>query len=230
MASLWKLRPDQQKAFHAIHGKSRVIANMPTGWGKSFLVCSVSAADLLQDERKVILCVPQRIIAEGFKKQRRIELPDGKVLAWRLPRNLCDPTPEKVAQLLDFIQTPAHGPSEDRVVLATHMSLSYAFDRLHDEDIARVFRHTTLVVDEAHHIQASEDGRNALGHAVSTLLDLNDPTTKLLLATAYFFRGDHLPIISDDHLARFVRYHVPFDEYWASLKHVADVLLRFCCL
>lgn len=76
------------------------------------------------------------------------------------------------------------------------------------------------MIDEAHHVQASEDGRNALGRVVATLLDLNDPTTRLVLATAYFFRGDHLPIVPDDHIPRFHRHHVPFDDYWKSLNHV----------
>ncbi len=220
MADIWKFRPDQTTAFRAVHGKSRAILNTPTGWGKGFLLCGLSAADLLQPGRKVILCIPQRVIAKGFKAEKEIELPDRRVVRWSLPRNLCEPSPEKVAQLLDFIRSTARTVPEDRVVLATHLSLAYAFDKLDEDDIARLFQNTTLVIDEAHHVQASEHGRNALGHAVATLLDLNDPTTRLVLATAYFFRGDHLPIIAEEHLSRFYRHHVPFDDYWASLKHV----------
>lgn len=184
MTTLWKFRPDQTTAFRAVHGKSRVILNTPTGWGKGFLLCGLSAADLLLPGRKVILCIPQRVIAKGFKADKRIELPDGRVVPWSLPRNLCEPSPEKVAQLLDFIRSPDRTAPEERVVLATHLPLAFAFEKLGDDDIARLFRHTTLVIDEAHHVQASEHGRNALGHAVVTLLDLNDPTTRLVLATA----------------------------------------------
>jgi Type III restriction enzyme, res subunit len=220
MTDVWQFRCEQSAAFRAIQGKSRAILNTPTGWGKGFLLCGLSAADLLQPGRKVILCIPQRIIAKGFKSDKEIQLPDGRKVHWTLPRNLCQPTLEKVAQLLDFIRSPARKAPEERVVLATHMSISYAFDKLNDDEIARLFQKTTLVIDEAHHVHASEHGRNALGHVVASLLDLNDSTTKVLLATAYFFRGDHLPIIPDEHLPRFYRHHVPFDEYWSSLNYV----------
>lgn len=220
MTPVWKLRPDQLRAFHAISGKSRVIANMPTGWGKGVLLCSLGAADLCDPKRKVIVCIPQKVIAKGFKREMRIGLPDGRELGWKRPRNLCEPTPDKVAQLLAFIRSPASGSPEDRVVLATHMSLAYAFDALDADEIGAAFRDTTLVIDEAHHVHASDHGRNGLGRAVAALLDRNAPTTKLVLATAYFFRGDHLPILPDAHLTRFTRYHVPFDEYWSGLTHL----------
>jgi len=208
------LRASQEKAYLAMVGKHRTIGNMPTGWGKSMLLCALAATDLL-NRRKVIICVPQRIIAKGFVQEKQLQLPNGPVVNWSLPNNLCDPTPEKVAQLLDFLSSPAIG-----TVLTTHITLSYAFQKLADDEVAQAFRNTTLIVDESHHVHTSEQGRNSLGQVIGTILDLNDPTTKLILATAFFFRGDHLPIISESHLARCHRYAVPFDEYWASLKHI----------
>ena len=217
---MWRLRPDQLPAYHAIFGKSRSIANMPTGWGKSFLLCCLGATDLLQAHRKIIICVPQRVIAKGFGRQMRIDLPNGKTVDWQVPKNLCDPTAAKVTQLVDFLRNPAHGPAKDRVVLVTHMSLSYAFQQLSEDEIVECFRFTTLFIDESHHVRASEFGQNQLGQVIATLLDANDPTIKIVLATAYFFRGDHSPIISESHLARFSRFHIPFDEYWNALKYV----------
>ncbi len=227
MSKLWQLRPNQLKAFAALQGKSRCIANMPTGWGKSFLLCCLCASDLLDKNRKVVLCVPQRIIAKGFKQKRKIQLSSGKITNWSLPQNLCDPTSDKVNQLLHFLTSPATGEPECRIVLATHLSLSIAFERVPPAQIASVFANTSLYIDESHHVQASEQGQNSLGQVVGTLLDLNDPTFKIIMATAYFFRGDHLPIIPENHLARFHRYHVPFDEYWSSLKHVKTFAYDF---
>lgn len=217
---VWELRSDQRKAYDALRGKSRGVVNTPTGWGKSFLLCCLCALEIVKRHRKVILCVPQRIISKGFARSRQIRLPDGSLVAWRVPRNLCDATSDKVSQLVDFIRSPARKSPADCVVLTTHLSLAYAFAKLSDEEVRSCFKRTVLVIDEAHHIQASEYGCNQLGRVIKAILDLNDPTTSLLLATAYFFRGDHLPIISEDQLNRFFRYHVPFDEYWSSLKHI----------
>lgn len=89
MTKIWTFRADQSTAFTEVNGKSRVILNTPTGWGKGFVLCGLSAADLLQPERKTILSIPQKVIAKGFREDKQIELPDGRVVNWSLPRNLC---------------------------------------------------------------------------------------------------------------------------------------------
>ncbi len=143
------------------------------------------------------------------------------------PRNLCEPTNEKVGQLVEFIKNPASGGPSQRIVLCTHMSLSHAFQKLQEDELANCFLHTTLVIDEAHHVQSSEEGKNQLGRFIEFLLDRNDKSTRIVLATAYFFQGDNLPIISDRHLRRFRRHHVPFDDYWNSLRHVKTYSYEF---
>ena len=217
---VWTLKPHQLKAYEAIVDKRRVIANMPTGWGKSFLLCCLAAAHLLDARRKVIICVPQRPIAKGFAKPMTIRLPNGSTVRWGIRHNLCDPSPAKVAQLVRFIKESVADALRDRVVLTTHMSLSYAFRTLTKDEVTRCLSNTDVWFDEGHHIMSSEQGQNQLGQVINTLLDLDDHSTRILLATAYFFRGDHLPIIHDSHLASFYRYHLPFDEYWATLKYI----------
>ncbi len=217
----WKLRSEQRDAYDKINGHNRAIINMPTGSGKSLLIDVVCAERLLEDpRRKVIICVPQRVIAKGFKLRMRLELPNGQTFDWTVPRNLCAKTPEKVAQLVSFIQRPAKGLPKNRIVLATHKSLACAFHKLNGDELKTVFSDTTLCIDEAHHIHASELGRNELGNVIGTILDLDDPSTHMLLATAYFFRGDNLRILSERHYASFVRHHLPFDAYWQALEHL----------
>lgn len=227
MTRIWRLRPDQLKAFRAICGMLWAALNMPTGWGKSLTLCCLGAVDLFTRNRKLIIAVPQRTIAKGFVKEMRIELPEGQLINWGIPRNLCDTTPAKVTQLVDFIRQPPAKRPHDRVVLCTHMSLAYAFRKLTDEEAESCFANTTIVIDEAHHIQACGEACNLLGRAIDTILDQNCPTTRILLATAYFFRGDRLPIIHDNHLGRFFRYHIPLDEYWRSLRHLKEYSYDF---
>ncbi|MBX3444549.1 MAG: Helicase associated domain protein [Planctomyces sp.] len=223
----WKLRDYQQPAYHTANGRSRVIVNMPTGWGKSFLLCALAASDLRDPSRRVVICVPQRIIAKGFGERKHILLPDGAEVDWSIPRNLCGTSTAKVDELTDFLLA---GPAKSvarRVVLTTHMTLSCALTRLSDDELAEIADDTTAVIDESHHILASEQGRNVLGGQIARLLDLGSSGLKLWLATAYFFRGDHLPIISEAHLAEFIRVHVPFDEYWGILKHIKSYSYDF---
>lgn len=217
-----ELRPNQLRAHQALINKRWAIANMPTGWGKSFLLCCLAARDLQDSDRKVVVCVPQRTIAKGFASAKKIRLPSGEVVSWGIRQNLCDPTTAKIKQLVRFLSEPPKPEMQDRIVLTTHMSLACAARHLTDDEIDVCFRRTTLQIDEGHHIQAAEQGYNELGRLVTTLLNFDDPTTKILLATAYFFRGDQLPIIHDNHLVRFFRYHIPFDQYWSSLEHIKE--------
>ncbi|QGJ68635.1 Hypothetical protein PBC10988_2960 [Planctomycetales bacterium 10988] len=223
----WKLRDYQHNAYKAADGQPRVIVNTPTGWGKSFLLCTLAASDLTEPSRKVVISVPQRIIAKGFSQKKKIVLPDGEVVEWAVPRNLCGTSTAKVDALTDFLLTAPAKSSAQRVVLTTHLTLSYALHRLSDEKLMEVADDITVVIDESHHISASEQNRNALGEQIVRLLDLGSDGLKMWLATAYFFRGDHLPIISETHLAEFTRVHVPFDEYWKLLQHIKSYSYDF---
>ncbi|APZ90546.1 DEAD/DEAH box helicase [Fuerstiella marisgermanici] len=223
----WNLRDYQQDAYETADGQSRVIVNMPTGWGKSFLLCALAASDLRNPSRKVVICVPQRIIAKGFSQKKKIILPDGEIVEWSVPRNLCGTSTAKVDELTDFLLAGPAKSAARRVVLTTHMTLSYALNRLSDDELAEVADETTYVIDESHHISASEQNRNVLGEQIVRILDTGSEGLKMWLATAYFFRGDHLPIISETHLSEFTRVHVPFDEYWQILKHIKSYSYDF---
>ncbi len=225
--SLAKLRDYQEPAFQAADGKPRVIVNMPTGWGKSFLLCALAASDLRNETRRIVICVPQRVIAKGFERELQIELPNGTIVTWPAPRNLCGESPAKVDALTEFLLAPALGMANMRIVLTTHVTLSKALQRVDDQQLAGVAESLTVVVDEAHHILASEHGQNTLGGQVIRLLDSSTTTLKLWLATAFFFRGDHLPIFSESHMSEFSRIHVPFDEYWGILKHIKSYSYDF---
>ncbi len=85
MTKPWTLRPDQADAFDVLANRRRSIANMPTGWGKSFLLCCIAALDLLTKRRKVIICVPQCIIAKGFAEDKQIDLPGIGCVNWSIP-------------------------------------------------------------------------------------------------------------------------------------------------
>lgn len=223
----WTLRDYQLDAFNDASGNSRLIINMPTGWGKSFLLSALGAADVADTDRKLLICVPQKIIAKGFRKRKQISLPDGSKVTWSVFRDLCGTSTAKVDELVAFLLEKKLRSPNRSIVITTHMTLAYALNRIPDEQLLDVAKRLTLCVDEAHHILASEFERNVLGNEVARLLTLDPKGFKLWLATAFFFRGDHLPIISDSQLAEFTKVHIPFDEYWKTLKYIRSYSYDF---
>ena len=149
-----------------------------------------------------------------------IRLPSGEVLKWSVSHNLCDDVPEKVKALRKFLVEPATAVLADRVVVVTHCGLAAAFKRMTPAESTAAIRNTTFAIDEAHHVQAADEAANQLGEVVSFILQSGDPTVRIILATAFFFRGDRLPILPEEHFTRFRRLSIPFDRYWNSLKHL----------
>lgn len=226
-----KLRPSQQKAFEELSALDFGILNAPTGWGKSLVLCALAGDELLADPaRKIVICIPQTIIAKGFINKAQIELPNEKLLTWNVRHNLCSDAMvgEKIEFLADFLASPPAGESlESRVVICTHVGLTAAFARLRQDEFQQAIRDTTFFVDESHHLQASDESSNELGAVISSVLDSGEPTVRMLLATAFFFRGDKLPILDEEHLDRFERHVVPFDTYWKSLRYIESYKYDF---
>jgi len=191
------------------------------------LVALVGSELLENPERKAIVVIPQCIMSKGFVTTLDLKLPDQTTLNWRVRNNLCTRSDGKVEQIRRFLLTPAKGSLAERVVVTTNMGFAAAYQSLEPDQLDKAFQNTTLIFDESHHIQASDESCNLLGNATNHLLGCNDPSIRMLLSTAYFFRGDRLPIIPDDHLQKFVRHHVPFDEHWNQLRHLESYRYDF---
>ena len=222
------LRPSQQAAWEFLRDWDYGILNAPTGWGKSIVLCALAADDLLADpHRKVIVTIPQTVVSKGFINDVRIALPDSGTAEWSVTHNLCRPLLDKLNYLRDWLLAPTHKSLNRRIAVTTHRNFAFASASMTPRQLKKAFQHTTLLIDEAHHIQASDEGFNQLGKTVNALLTSNDPSIRMILATAYFFRGDRLPIIHDNHLLRFSKHTVPFDEYWNSLRHLRSYIYDF---
>lgn len=186
------MRRSQRGVFETLAGLPNIILNSPTGWGKTTVLIFLAVRKLLTSPAsKILITVPQRIIGEGFVRPMEVELPDGARCNWGAI-DLCEKSPGKVARLVRWNSTPG-GEAECRIIVTTHASLVAAHARLGDP--SRAFADTTVIIDEGHHLRAGEDedeGRNRLGCVANGLIDLGVP---VWLATAFFFRGDKLPIL-----------------------------------
>ncbi len=124
--------------------------------GKSFQISAIPADRLRRDDRlKVIIAVPQTVIAAGFWLNR-IEFPDGSRVEWAIQPNL-DLCSENASQstkhLLKFlnetgIQSHMDGPSCPMY----HATLVRAFEKSRAS-----FKDVLIVIDEAHHIMYGGD-------------------------------------------------------------------------
>jgi hypothetical protein len=219
-----RLRPSQRKVYKELEGLSHTILNSPTGWGKTTVLIFLALSRLLSNPKsKVLITVPQRIIGNGFSRKLNIELPDGKTAVWH-PTDLCEKTPTKTLRLMKWLATSGED-LDNRVVVTTHAALVAAFARI--EDRARVFHETIVIIDEGHHVQAGAseyEGYNRLGVVINTLIDLG---VWVWLATAFFFRGDKLPILEECQLCKFKRIFIPFDEHLAELVHIKSYAYDF---
>jgi hypothetical protein len=210
------LRDSQQTAYTTLRKAQYGILNAPTGWGKSLTLCALTGHN-----RKVLVAIPQRVIAKGFVKEEKIKLPNGKTLDYAVTHNLCENVGgAKLKMLKDWLCS-----DEDGIIVTTHQALSRLWGQLSDAEKTAATTDITFVIDEAHHIHSAEESFNHMGALVRYVLEQSD--ARLLLATAYFFRGDELPILPEDHLNQFARFYVPFDEFWASLKHLKQYRYDF---
>jgi len=233
MNDRFRMRPIQKRAYEALYGQQFQILNAPTGAGKSLQIIFSSAREMDENpKQKVLIVVPQTIIAKGFGPCTLV-YPDGKHLSWDPGYNLCDATErERVAKVREFLTTPRKD-LEHGCMICTHKSLAMAYASLKNKK--KAFRHITIWIDEAHHILISERGDsehavvcNQIGNMVKYIIDLNDRSAKLGLATAFFFRGDRASIIPQRHMRRFKRFHVPLDEYWNQhVKHIKSYVYDF---
>lgn len=224
----YRLREWQNLCFNQLRSTHNWIITAPMAAGKSFEICAIAVDRLIQDDTlKVLIAVPQTIIAAGFRFNK-IELPDGTRVVWEIQsrHDLCG---EKLTQstrhLIKMLLTSDSSDIMDRVILCTHATLVRAFAKNQ-----AAFKKVLVVIDEAHHVKYGGNAEldteieNQLGAMVKHSLR-NPELIQLGLSTATFFRGDAAPIVPD--LSRFARFELACDEYLATCKYLRSFSYDF---
>src|SRR5699024_618395 len=113
--------------------------------------------------------------------------------------NLCAPGSErsKVDAFINFLK------SEDKVLICTHSTFRFAFDKLKETD----FDDCLLAIDEFHHVSA--DGTNILGNVLRLVMEKSN--AHILAMTGSYFRGDSVPILLPEDEAKFI--NVTYNYY-----------------
>lgn len=214
-----RMRPTQKMVYDAICNAMYAIVSQSPGAGKSTLAEQIFLEWLLKDKnRKLIIICPQTLCFAPYVKCQLV-YPNGRELSWDIGNNLLSESlsASKIKDVIAFLKRKkfSHDPAE-RIMLCSHSALGQAFQRC--KKTKGLFANTALVEDEAHKLMYASNGErevaNRLGEVTSYILKSGDPTTRLWLMTATFFRGDRCPIIPEEYMDRFKVHSLPFSEHW----------------
>lgn len=207
------MRPMQARVYEA-RAAQFLLLKAPPAAGKSRALMFV-ALDKLDSQgiRKVIVCVPETSIGASFRSTDLTS--DGFLADWEVqPRwNLClsgeeaQPNSSKVQAVRDFMA------SEDRVLVCTHATFRFAFDKIAEEQGTASFDDCLIAIDEFHHVSAGDDNR--LGEILRRLIARG--RAHIMAMTGSYFRGDTIPVLRPEDEALFqsitYSYYEQLDGY-----------------
>ena len=236
-----QLRPWQVEAIQAGRPARYLLIQAPGGSGKSLLQVMLGQADIEDTGNKQLILVPRNHIHHGFFDDECIEfiLPgESKPSQWTVKNNFCctSKSDVKTKLLKKYLLADVRGlrHSGRLVAIATHKAMVVAWSMMRPAERKRALRNLTLRIDEGHHIsnvfhdadlglfnrkdrQAILDDATRLGRIVQEVLNSDEETIKVHLATATFFRGDRRTILSERFKKDFVHYYLPWDEHFETL-------------
>lgn len=193
------MREMQAKAF-AARSAQYLLLKAPPASGKSRALMFIALDKLYnQNVKKAIVAVPERAIGSSFAPTELKK--HGFFMDWDMdPRfNLCAPGSDtsKVDAFISFLSSDA------RVLVCTHATLRFAYDRLEKKDL----NNCLIAIDEFHHVSA--DGTNVLGNVLRDLM--KETTAHVVAMTGSYFRGDSVPVLLPEDEAKFI--NVTYNYY-----------------
>ena len=193
------MREMQARAYTA-RNSQYILIKAPPASGKSRALMYIGLDKLATGQvKKVIVAVPERAIGKSFSSTNLTNA--GFRSDWTLAdkNNLCLPGGEsgKVDTLIRFLE------SKDSILLCTHATLRFAFERAGAEKFANCL----VAVDEFHHVSADYESR--LGELVRALMAQGN--THIIAMTGSYFRGDAVPVLTVEDEARF--HKVTYNYY-----------------
>ena len=239
MKRIERLRPWQIEAVQILRPARYGLCQAPGGSGKSLTQVMLAQADIEDTGNKQLILVPRTHIHRSFLGDGSLEftLPgNDRESLWAVAHNLCEKQLGTGERLRKFLLEDVRSLRKDGrlVAIGTHHAMVNMWKRLSADDKKRAIRNISLRIDEAHHIsnvfhaaelesyhrrdqQAIIDRATRLGNVIRYVLRADEPTVKLHLTTATFFRGDRKTIISGMFRQQFAHYYLPWDEYYDTL-------------
>ena len=223
---VFSMRGNQSEVFNNFRDSIRFLLTQPPGSGKSAIINFIMAYRLLHSkDHKVIIAVPQTLIAKSFGKAI-LKYDDGSIIHWDILNDLCGGKYTKKQKMIEkFLKKKNFtNNNNERVLITTHQALATVFSKakLTMED----FDNTSVVIDEAHHILYSDFISNQIGQMVRTIN--GNQSSSLWFVTATPFRGDKNNIIPKEEFDKFDKFYLPLDKHWReNIKHIESFNFSF---
>lgn len=196
-----------------------LLVKAPPASGKSRALMFVALDKLInQGIKKIIIAVPERSIGKSFQTTELAKF--GFFSDWVLnPKNdLTDRgiSEGKVSQFVNFIRSKN---SEDNIMVCTHATLRFAFEKLDDSD----FDNVLLAIDEFHHV--SQDDNSVLGKAMRNII--GNSSAHILAMTGSYFRGDSVPILEPSDEQKFDKVTYTYYEQLEGYKYLKSFAMGY---
>ena len=206
------MREMQARAYEQ-RASQYLLIKAPPASGKSRALMFLALDKLhKQGLRKAIVTVPEMSIGGSFNDTDLMS--HGFYANWKIleRNNLCltdGVSSGKVDRFVDFIRSD---DPEDNILLCTHATLRFAFEKLDPEE----FNQTLLAIDEFHHVSAAED--NILGKLIDKLMSHSN--AHIVAMTGSYFRGDAVPILEAESEAKFTKVTYTYYEQLNGYTHL----------
>ena len=193
---------EMQRRAYAARNEQYILIKAPPASGKSRALMYIGLDKLHhQGIKKVIVAVPQELIAKSFAEVKLTET--GFFADWCFPSKhyLCGVGGEKtkVATFKKFIDD-----SSATILLCTHALFRSVFEELD----SGVFNNTLVAIDEFHHVSASDDSR--LGEIIREIMAKT--SAHIVAMTGSYFRGDCVPVMRSEDEAKFSKINYDYYE------------------
>lgn len=213
------MREMQAKAF-AKRDAQYLLLKAPPASGKSRALMFLALDKLAhQGIKKAIIAVPEMSIGGSFADTELAK--HGFFADWRVKpeNNLCtgsgdDKDQGKVDAFIRFMR------GNDPVLVCTHATFRFAFDKLAD---VGAFNDTLVAIDEFHHVSAEENNR--LGAVLDEIM--RNSSAHIIAMTGSYFRGDAVPILSEEDEAKFEKVTYTYYEQLNGYQYLKSLGLGY---
>ena len=222
------MREMQERAFEKRDNQYLLIKSPPAS-GKSRAMMFLALDKLIhQGIKKVIIAVPEMSIGRSFKSTPLSDF--GFFADWEVADryNLClsvaQSDDRKTAIFSEFIMQDVNENSLPQVLVCTHHSFRYGFDKVIENGTSiELFNDLLIGVDEFHHVSASESNR--LGAILDSII--RQTSAHIIAMTGSYFRGDSVPILSDSDEEKFEKVTYTYYEQLNGYEHLKSLGLGY---
>ena len=207
---------EMQRRVYAKWDSQYLLLKAPPASGKSRALMYVALEKLGRNRvKKVVVAVPERSIAKSFAPTELKR--SGFHSDWTIePKNdLCQARGSvlRTAAFEEFMD------SDDRVLLCTHSTLRFAFEKLGPQ----AFADCLVAIDEFHHVSADVESR--LGELLRVIM--RDTNNHILAMTGSYFRGDCAPILAPSEEQKFTKVTYNYYEQLNGYQHLKSLGIGF---